>query len=162
MLPTSRRDIARVPARRLVAIIGVLSATLLASPLAMADPVTQPQHHAISHARPETVEQRIARLHTALKITPSEEANWTAVARVMRDNETRMQGMISAKKAEPAHSVGAIEDLKTYERFTQAHVDGLKMLISSFETLYASMPDGQKRLADQVFQQFGHRSESRS
>jgi hypothetical protein len=30
-------------------------------------------------------------------------------------------------------------------------VDGLKNLISSFETLYNSMPDAQKKIADQVF-----------
>jgi hypothetical protein len=34
------------------------------------------------------------------------------------------------------------------------------MLISSFETLYNTMPADQKRLADQVFQKFGHRRES--
>jgi len=47
--------------------------------------------------------------------------------------------------------------LRTYERFTQAHVNGLKTLISSFETLYQGMPDKQKALADQVFRKFGAR-----
>jgi hypothetical protein len=145
---------------RLTAAAGLMSATFLFAPFAAsADPMAtqHPMRHASSQARMETVEQRITRLHTELRITPSEEVSWTAVAQVMRDNEARMQGMISARAAEPTHDLDAVEDLKTYERFTQAHVDGLKMLISSFETLYNTMPVDQKHLADQVFQKFGHR-----
>ena len=46
----------------------------------------------------------------------------------------------------------AVDDLKSYGQFAQAHVDGLKGLTASFETLYNSMPDAQKKVADQVFQ----------
>jgi hypothetical protein len=73
-----------------------------------------------------------------------------------------MQAMITAKKTEPTHDISAVEDLKNYEMFNQAHVDGLKTLISSFEVLYMTMPDDQKRLADDVFRKFGHRAESHS
>jgi hypothetical protein len=104
----------------------------------------------------ETVEQRIAMMHTSLKITPGEEADWTPVAQAMRDNESSMQTLMAETTAKP-HPFSAVEDLRTYERFTQAHVTGLKNLISSFETLYAAMPDDQKALADQVFQKFGSR-----
>jgi len=69
-----------------------------------------------------------------------------------------MQAMITAKKSEPAHDINAVEDLKNYEMFNQAHVDGLKVLISSFEVLYMTMPDDQKHLADDVFRKFGHRA----
>jgi len=79
----------------------------------------------------------------------------------MRDNESRMQSLISARKAEPVQTEDAVEHLKTYERFTQTHVDGLKMLISSFETLYNTMPVDQKHVADQVFEKFGHQREAR-
>ena len=48
-------------------------------------------------------------------------------------------------------SMTAVEDLKTYQKFAQAHVDGLKNLISAFSTLYDAMPDAQKKIADQVF-----------
>lgn len=166
MFPLSRRAGISPAATRLAAIAGLLGATFLFTPLAAsADPVAGHHHHArrvTSEQRAESVEQRITRLHVALKITPAEEVSWTAVAQVMRDNEARMQSLISEKAAEPAHGVNAVEDLKTYERFTQTHVDGLKMLISSFETLYNAMPDDQKRVADQVFKTFGHRGESRS
>ena len=45
----------------------------------------------------------------------------------------------------------AVDDLKMYQKFAQAHIDGLKNLIVSFEKLYAAMPDAQKKIADQVF-----------
>ena len=38
-----------------------------------------------------------------------------------------------------------------YQKFAQAHVDGLKNLIASFDKLYAGMPDTQKKIADEVF-----------
>jgi hypothetical protein len=135
-------------------------AAVLAPPAAMADPIAT--HHHARHGTPalqaETVEMRITELHTQLKITPDEEADWAPVAQAMRDNELRMQAMISTRKAEPVHDVNAVEDLRTYERFNQAHVDGLKGLISSFEVLYKAMPDDQKHLADDVFRKFGHRT----
>jgi hypothetical protein len=45
----------------------------------------------------------------------------------------------------------AVDDLKSYQKHAQAHVDGLKNLIASFATLYAAMSDDQKRIADDVF-----------
>jgi periplasmic protein CpxP/Spy len=50
----------------------------------------------------------------------------------------------------------AIQDLQNYQQFAQAHVDGLKNLISAFSTLYNAMPDAQKKVADQVFLTSGH------
>jgi hypothetical protein len=103
----------------------------------------------------ETVEQRISSLHHALKITPDEETNWTAVAQTMRWNEAAMQKLIADRKAEAPHGATALDDLRTYEKFNRAHVEGLKDLIASFGTLYNAMPDTQKVLADHVFQRFG-------
>jgi hypothetical protein len=48
-----------------------------------------------------------------------------------------------------------MDDLNTYEKFAQAHVDGLKNLTSSFETLYTAMPDPRKKNADEVFKTSG-------
>jgi hypothetical protein len=146
----------------LLAVAGILGAGALLSPLAAAAQASPSIHaHSGRHSaeeRRDTVEQRIATLHTSLQITPSEETNWGAVAQVMRGNEAKMQALISARAAEPRHSMGAIENLRTYERFTRAHVDGLEALISSFETLYKTMPDSQKRIADGVLLKFGHPS----
>ena len=150
--------------RHLTAIAGLLGAAALLVPVAATAGTMSTHHHAhmTSAERAETVEMRITKLHTDLKITPAEEVNWTPVAQAMRDNEMKMQAMITTKKSEPAHDINAVEDLKNYEAFNQAHVDGLKVLISSFEVLYMTMPDDQKHLADDVFRKFGHRAESHS
>jgi hypothetical protein len=103
----------------------------------------------------ETIEQRIINLHRALQITPDEESNWTAVAQTMRANEAAMQKLIADQKMERRQGgVTALDDLKTYERFNRAHLDGLKDLIVSFGALYTAMPDAQKAVADHVFQRF--------
>jgi cell division protein FtsX len=110
--------------------------------------------------KPETVEERITSLHAELKITPDEETNWNAVAQAMRENASAMEKLIAEKKSEAPQSMTAVEDLKSYSEFAQAHVDGLKNLTASFSTLYDAMPDQQKKLADQVFRNYGpgHRS----
>jgi len=157
------RAIAPRRALHLTAIAGLLgAAALLAPAAAMADPASthRQARHETSAERAETVEMRIANLHTQLKITPSEEVNWGPVAQAMRDNEMKMQALVTTKKSEPAHDLSAVEDLKNYEMFNQAHVDGLKLLISSFEVLYMTMPDDQKHLADEVFRKFGHRAKA--
>jgi hypothetical protein len=155
---------------RAVAIAALMGATMLASQMtaARADGLasapmqlaqaTAPKVPAVvgaTEAKPETVEQRITSLHSALDITPTEEADWNGVAQAMRDNAAAMQKLVAAKMAAAPKGVTAVADLQTYQEFAEAHVAGLKNLTSSFETLYKSMPDSQKKVADQVFQNFG-------
>ncbi|MGA2952131.1 MAG: hypothetical protein ABSD80_07855 [Caulobacteraceae bacterium] len=155
------RAVAPPRVRQMAAITSLLGAALLLAPIAAAaNPMSTRHHdrHMTSAERTETVEMRISKLHAQLQITPAEEANWAPVAQAMRNNEMKMQAMITSKKSEPAHDINAVEDLKNYEMFNQAHVDGLKVLIPSFETLYMAMPNDQKHLADDVFRKFGHRA----
>ena len=134
----------------------VLGATLLIAPLcAMAEPAHA--HHAMRHSA-ESVEERITHLHAELKIKDDQEADWRTVAQVMRDNEAAMRKMAADNTALPGHPVTAVDDLRTYERFSQAHVNGLKSLIGAFETLYNTMPDAQKANADNVFKKFGRQA----
>ena len=65
-----------------------------------------------------------------------------------------MDKLVQEKKPQMANMT-AVEDLKTYEDFTKAHLDGMKNLRSSFESLYSAMPDAQKKNADKVFQSYG-------
>jgi hypothetical protein len=104
-------------------------------------------------SKSETVEQRITKLHASLKITPAEEPQWNDVAQAMRENAAAMDKLVAESHANAPQNMNALEDLKTYQRFAQAHVDGLKNLISSFSTLYSAMPEAQKKVADQVFEQ---------
>ncbi|WP_428485760.1 Spy/CpxP family protein refolding chaperone [Rhodopila sp.] len=131
----------------------LFGAVVLASPLVPAyaqhDTGRPAPTRAASQA--QTVDQRIDNLHTELKITPAEEADWQGVAQTMRDNAAAMQKLAAEKSSQSQQGMTAVEDLQTYAQFAQVRVDGLKNLISSFQTLYNSMPDQQKKLADQVF-----------
>jgi protein CpxP len=156
---------------RSVAVAALLGATFLTGSLtaARADSVANaaivlaqaaaapgtPAGPDVASDKAETVDQRITNLHAALKITPDEETKWTGVADAMRENAAAMAKLSSEKAAVTPQSMTAMDDLKAYQTFAQAHVDGLKNLISSFGTLYSSMPDAQKKVTDAVFENFG-------
>jgi hypothetical protein len=162
------------PARitRSIAITALMGAAMLATPLTLAradDAAAQPAQSAAAPpqttadataARADTVEERITSLHSALQITPKEDAKWNHVAQAMRENAAAMQKLAAEKTTEAPQSMTAVEDLNAYQKFAQAHVDGLKNLSSSFETLYNSMPAAQKKVADQVFQNFNRKRAS--
>jgi periplasmic protein CpxP/Spy len=152
------------PFARSLAIAALTGATMLASPLsaARADTATNPaiqlaqaaQRQAgagATESKGETVEQRIANLHAALKITPDQEAKWNEVAQDMRENAAAMDKLIAETRTSPPQTMSAVDDLKMYQKFAQAHVDGLKNLLSHFEGFYAAMPAAQKKIADEVF-----------
>ena len=163
MLSFTRPIVAPVPFVRSVSIAALLGATILATPLtaAFAGTVTNgaiqlaqaatPAAATATETKGETVEQRITALHAALKITPDEETKWSGVAQAMRENAAAMDKLVASNRTTPPQNLSAVDDLKTYQKFAQAHVDGLKNLISSFSTLYDAMPDGQKKIADTVF-----------
>ncbi len=141
----------------------LMGATLLASPLIAraADPAAAAPaslQASPAEAPRETVEQRIAELHTSLAITPTQEADWSGVTKAMRAHAAVMDKLLADKSNQDPSKLTAVEDLQVYERFAQAHVEGLKALTASFDTLYKSMPAAQKKIADQVFQNFGHQA----
>src|SRR5271163_3243118 len=144
---------ASAPIVRSVAIAALMGATMLATPLsaARAQQAVGAQTQAAAGAtetKGETVEQRITTLHAALNITPTEETQWNAVAQAMRENAASMDKLVASNRTTPPQNMTAVEDLKTYQKFAQAHVDGLKNLIGSFATLYDAMTDTQKKNAD--------------
>jgi protein CpxP len=145
----------RAPFVRSVAIAALLGATMLATPLTVAlaqAPALQKQAAAEApQTKGETVEQRITALHAAMKITPDQETKWNGVAQAMRENAANMDKLVATTRTTPPQSMSAVDDLKAYQKVAQAHVDGLKNLISSFTTLYDTMPDAQKKVADKVF-----------
>lgn len=110
---------------------------------------------ATAETKGETVEHRITVLHVALKITPAQEKQWNAVAQAMRENAATMDKLVASKRTTPPQSMTAVDDLKTYQQFAQAHVDGLKNLIASFDTLYDAMPTAQQKIADRIFNTAG-------
>jgi prophage DNA circulation protein len=148
------------PLARSIAIASLAGAALIAGSFGPAAAQTTPSNKppaaaAATSSKPETVEQRITQLKTALKITPDQESKWNAVAQAMRDNAASMEKLVAAKRAIAPASMTAVDDLMTYQEFTQVRLDGLKNLTSSFKSLYDSMPADQKKNADQVFQSYG-------
>jgi hypothetical protein len=145
---------------RVITVASVLGTAMLAGslgPVAAQNPAgpKTPAAAAATSNKPETVEQRIDSLKTALKITPDQEAKWTGVATAMRENAAAMDKLVTAKRAKSPESTTAVDDLKTYQEFSQANLDGLKNLNSAFVALYDSMPAPQKANADKVFESFG-------
>jgi periplasmic protein CpxP/Spy len=175
MSPLTHRIAISAPVARAVTIAALMGATMLASPLsaARADGAANPAHQLAqaaaapsqaaaetTDARSESIEQRITSLHEALQISPKEESDWNNVAQAMRENAAAMENLASERMDQAPQSMTAVQDLAAYEKYAQAHVDGLKNLIASFTTLYDSMPDAQKKNADEVFQSFGHKGAS--
>jgi hypothetical protein len=127
-------------------------------PALMAIAISLPAASALAHGdatgvsmkKGESVDQRITRLHSELKITRDEEKLWDDVARAMRENAANMEKLIMEKR-QSREKMTAKDDLKNYQEIAQAHVDGLKNLRSSFDDLYDAMPEDQRKIADRVF-----------
>jgi hypothetical protein len=155
----------RIPlAARSIAIAALFVATALAGPAttraednsAATAPVMQASPPEAEQEAPvETVEQRITRLHEELMITADEEEKWADVTKAMKENAAAMERLIAERDSHAGAKMTAVEDLKAYEKFTQTHATALSNLISSFESLYNSMPEPQKAVADDVFDKFG-------
>ena len=151
------------PVARSFAIASLTGAALLAGSVAPAwaqtadskDSKTPPAAAAATSTKPETVEQRIVTLKAALKVTPDQEPKWTAVAQAMRDSSVQMEKLVATKRAIPPEKTTAVDDLKTYQEFTEVRLDGLKKVNSAFKSLYDSMPAEQKKNADMVFEKYG-------
>jgi protein CpxP len=143
-----------------LAIASLTGAALLAGSLGPAtaqtpDSQKPPAAAAATSTKPETVEQRITMLKTALKITPDQETKWNGVAQAMRDSASKMEKLVAEKRAIPPEKTTAVDDLKTYQEFTEVRLDGLKKVNSAFKSLYDSMPAEQKKNADAVFEKYG-------
>jgi periplasmic protein CpxP/Spy len=148
------------PVARSFAIASLTGAALLAGSAAPTwaqtpDAKTPPAAAAATSVKPETVEQRIVTLKTALKITNDQEPKWTAVAEAMRDGAVQMEKLVATKRAIPPEKTTAVDDLMTYQEFTETRLAGLKKVNSTFKSLYESMPAEQKKNADMVFEKYG-------
>jgi hypothetical protein len=104
----------------------------------------------------ERVEARIKNMHAKLKITQTQEEQWSKVAQVMRDNAKSMDALTHAR-FEHAKTMSAVEDLKSYGEITDAHADGIKKFTPVFAALYGSMSDAQKKEADALFRHGGRK-----
>jgi periplasmic protein CpxP/Spy len=148
-----------VPANRLVVIAGVLSACLAqGSPSAAGMPDSAARGEAgpviLAQARPNAqpapnVEANISSLRQKLQITPPQEAQFAAVANVMRENA---RAEASAPHQPPANAT-AVDDLRAEIQYDEVELGGLKRLLPALEGLYSTLSPAQKKAADAVFRQ---------
>jgi periplasmic protein CpxP/Spy len=148
------------PVARSFAIASLAGAALFAGSLTPASAQTpadpkSPAAAAATSSKPETVEQRITTLKASLKVTSEQDTKWTAVAQAMRDSASQMEKLVATKRAIPPEKTTAVDDLKTYEEFTEMRLTGLKKVNSAFKSLYDSMTAEQKKNADMVFEKYG-------
>ena len=161
-MPYITRPIAApAPFVRSVAIAALLGATMLATPptatraLAQVAATPTPAAAPATETKGETVQQRITDLHASLKITPAEETQWNGVAQAMHENAAAVDKLVATNGTTSPQNLSAIQELQIYQQLAQAHVDGLENLTAAFSTLYNVMSDGQKKVADRVFQTSG-------
>ena len=138
------------PAARRGAMATLLATIVFASPffsvsgaLAQAAAKTKP-------APADPVEARIKTLHSSLHITTAQETLWNNFAQVMRENAKAMAGH-RKEAAQNAQSRSAVDALKSYAAVIDAHADGIRKLLPTFQALYDSMSDAQKKTTDAVF-----------
>jgi periplasmic protein CpxP/Spy len=110
-----------------------------------------------SHPAPgATAEQRvetyIRQLHMQLHITPAERPQWDRYVAVMRVNARAMDQEL-AQRIDQFPTMDALQNLQSYEKLAEAHVQHVQKLVPAFEDLYNAMPEQQKRLTDQVFRE---------
>jgi len=134
--------------------VGLFSQASAQTTVAPTDSTKAPAAQAATSNKVETVEQRITTLKAALKVTPDQESKWEGVAKAMRENASSMDKLVQEKQGKMAN-MNAVDDLKTYQEFSQANLDGLKNLTSAFKTLYDTMTPDQKKNADHVFDSYG-------
>src|SRR5260370_590630 len=68
---------------------------------------------AASDVHAARVDAYTKRLHTELKITPEQEAQWNKVAQTMRDNAATTDALIR-KRMDNIGTMTAVDDLKSY------------------------------------------------
>jgi hypothetical protein len=107
-------------------------------------------------AHEERTELRIKDLRAKLKITSTQEEQWSKVAQTMLEDAKTMDALTQTR-VEHAKDITAVDDLKSYGEIAEAHANGIKKLIPVFTDLYASMTDEQKKTADAFFREGSHK-----
>ena len=127
-----------------------------------AAPAPQAAHGAGSEQKaPEArVNDRIAQMHRRLKITPVQDQAWEGFAEVMRSNVLATDQAYQ-KRAASVATMSAPENLRNFAQIEQARAQGVQNLSASFDTLYGSLSDEQKKMADAMFRQYEERGEAR-
>ena len=96
------------------------------------------------------VDKHITQLHDQLGITTEQQAPWDQFAEVMRGNAAAMRAAIEDRGSKMT-GMTAADNMQSYADLAKVHADNMQKLATSFETLYTSLSDEQKRTANSVF-----------
>ena len=95
------------------------------------------------------VEANITGLHQRLQITPAQEAQFNALANVMRQNA---RAEASAPQA-PTPNTSAVDYLRAEIQYDEIELAGLKRFLPALEALYATLSPTQRQTANAIFRQ---------
>jgi hypothetical protein len=162
-----------------------LIATLLTAGFATAIPVAiaqtapqQPKAEPSRHAQhdrqarrqvrlpSERVEARLAYLHTALKITDAQRAQWENFAAVMRKHARDADKRVQERRTRMAEGskrpqLSAIERMERRQQAMATRAQRLNELISAGKPLYAAFTPEQKQVADELLSRQGREGHGR-
>ena len=151
-------------------VLAALGAATLAggmamAPLALAQPAADtPRMSQREHRLPgERIDARLAYAKAALKITPAQEAQWNALAEVLRKHARTMDEQITRRRAQAGdqaardQSVSAIDRLQRRQEFMAAAAARMTEVLEAAKPLYAVLSDDQRKEADALLSRGGHR-----
>lgn len=122
------------------------------SQLVQATPKGQPRDSpAQTQAQPpgnQEVEGQIADLRRRLNITTAQQAQFDALAQVMRQNAQEMDKLAAQQ---PRGKASAVEAVRSAQQVAQEDAAALGRLLPPLEALYGTLSDQQKRTVDQLF-----------
>jgi hypothetical protein len=96
------------------------------------------------------VEGHIAFLHAELKITPTQEQLWAAVADAMREDVKEMQDGERQVSRQTQGSETAIQYLKNRAMFANLRAQGEARFLAALQPLYEDFSMQQKQTADEL------------
>ena len=128
-------------------LLSVASFPLAASPLQLT--LAQAQAPVPAPGPPQNIEANIASLHQRLQITPAQEAQFSALANVMRQNARAEAG---APQAPPPNG-SAVDYLRAEIQYDEMELAGLKRFLPALEALYATLSPMQKQAANAIFRE---------
>jgi protein CpxP len=135
---------------RAAVFMAVLAAPVLAMPAVVFAQSATPSAASSAQGPGQNVDAHIQVLHEQLQITPAEEPQWASFAQVMRGNATQMEQALQARGTN-LENMNAAQDMQSYAQLAQLQSGNMQRLAASFQTLYASFPPAQQKVADGVF-----------
>ena len=102
-------------------------------------------------AQGNEIESQITDLQKKMRITTAQQPLFDAFTQVMRQNAQALDAVM--RQQEQKSGTTAVDDLRVSAQLAEAEAEGLKRLLPAFQSLYDSLPDPQKRLADAAMRQ---------